>query len=66
VKTIIEAANNEFEAPKLKLIHSGKVLKDEQTLTECGIKENDFLVVMIMKVISFSEVSFLANELTSF
>ena len=33
----------------MKLIHSGKVLKDEDLLSTVGIKENDFLVVMITK-----------------
>jgi UV excision repair protein RAD23 len=52
VKVIIQGVNSEFEADKLKLIHSGKVLKDEQTLAECGIKEKDFLVVMVVKVLA--------------
>lgn len=33
----------------MKLIHSGKVLKDEDTIDACNIKPNDFLVVMISK-----------------
>ena len=33
----------------MKLIHSGKVLKDEDVISSCGIKENDFLVVMVTK-----------------
>jgi UV excision repair protein RAD23 len=33
----------------MKLIHSGKVLKDEQTVESCGIKATDFLVVMVTK-----------------
>lgn len=33
----------------MKLIHSGKVLKDDQTIESCGIKTNDFLVVMVTK-----------------
>ncbi len=33
----------------MKLIHSGKVLKDDQTIESCGIKPNDFLVVMVTK-----------------
>ena len=49
VKTVIETTNAEFKADTLKLIHSGKVLKDEQTLTEVGVKEKDFLVVMVSK-----------------
>eukprot|EP00039_Didymoeca_costata_P001262 m.51117 g.51117 ORF g.51117 m.51117 type:complete len:324 (+) comp10710_c1_seq1:129-1100(+) len=30
----------------MKLIHSGKILKDTITIAECNIKETDFLVVM--------------------
>lgn len=49
VKTIIEKSNAELPAASLKLIHSGKVLKDDQTIEACGIKVNDFLVVMVAK-----------------
>lgn len=34
----------------MKLIHSGKVLKDDDKIESCNIKPNDFLVVMIAKV----------------
>lgn len=37
----------------MKLIHSGKVLKDEDKIESCNIKPNDFLVVMIAKVSSW-------------
>jgi len=33
----------------MKLIHSGKVLKDDSVISTCGIKETDFLVVMVTK-----------------
>lgn len=33
----------------MKLIHSGKVLKDGDSIASCGIKPNDFLVVMVTK-----------------
>lgn len=33
----------------MKLIHSGKVLKDDAKIEACGIKANDFLVVMVTK-----------------
>lgn len=36
-------------ADSIKLIHSGKVLKDEVTLEAAGVKPNDFLVVMVTK-----------------
>eukprot|EP00980_Cylindrotheca_fusiformis_P026550 scaffold16396_cov140-Cylindrotheca_fusiformis.AAC.11 len=48
-KVIIEAANSELPAANMKLIHSGKVLKDDQSIESCGIKPNDFLVVMVTK-----------------
>jgi len=49
VKTIIESTNAELPASNLKLIHSGKVLKDDSVIESCGIKPNDFLVVMVTK-----------------
>lgn len=33
-----------------KIIYSGKILTDAQTVEECKIKEKDFLVVMVSKV----------------
>lgn len=35
------------------LIHNGKVLKDESTLTENNVSEDGFLVVMLSKVYFF-------------
>jgi len=49
VKAIIESTNSDLPASNMKLIHSGKVLKDEPTIESCGIKQNDFLVVMVTK-----------------
>jgi len=49
VKTIIEAAKAELPAGNMKLIHSGKVLKDLDSIESCNIKPNAFLVVMIAK-----------------
>jgi len=49
VKGIIEAAKAELTAENMKLIHSGKVLRDEQKLEECNLKPTDFLVCMITK-----------------
>lgn len=49
VKTIIETVKPELPAAGMKLIHSGKVLKDTDSIAACGIKPNDFLVVMITK-----------------
>lgn len=50
VKTIIEAEKAELPAANMKLIHSGKVLKDTDSVESCNIKPNAFLVVMIAKV----------------
>jgi UV excision repair protein RAD23 len=44
-----ESTNSELAADTLKLIHAGKVLKDDQSIDTCGIKPNDFLVVMVTK-----------------
>mmetsp|Transcript_18458 Transcript_18458/g.40122 ORF Transcript_18458/g.40122 Transcript_18458/m.40122 type:complete len:461 (-) Transcript_18458:2448-3830(-) len=49
VKTVVEAAKSELPAASMKLIHSGKVLKDDDKIESCKIKPNDFLVVMIAK-----------------
>eukprot|EP00584_Thalassiosira_punctigera_P001295 CAMPEP_0172527732 /NCGR_PEP_ID=MMETSP1067-20121228/2339_1 /TAXON_ID=265564 ORGANISM="Thalassiosira punctigera, Strain Tpunct2005C2" /NCGR_SAMPLE_ID=MMETSP1067 /ASSEMBLY_ACC=CAM_ASM_000444 /LENGTH=222 /DNA_ID=CAMNT_0013311527 /DNA_START=157 /DNA_END=822 /DNA_ORIENTATION=- len=49
VKTVIESAKSELPAASMKLIHSGKVLKDDDKIESCKIKPNDFLVVMIAK-----------------
>lgn len=49
VKTIIEKEKSELPASSMKLIHSGKVLKDTDTIASCQLKPNAFLVVMISK-----------------
>jgi UV excision repair protein RAD23 len=49
VKGKIQAAQN-FPVDQQKLIHAGKVLKDDSALSEYGVKEGDFLVVMVTKV----------------
>jgi UV excision repair protein RAD23 len=36
-------------AAGMKLIHSGKVLKDNDTVEACSIQDNDFIVVMVTK-----------------
>ncbi|CAN0435044.1 unnamed protein product, partial [Scytosiphon promiscuus] len=50
VKGVIEEQNAEFPAAQLKLIHSGQILKDDSTLAEYKIKEEEFLVCMVTKV----------------
>lgn len=49
VKQRIEGEKG-FAVAQQKLIHAGKVLKDDSKLAEYNIKENDFLVVMVTKV----------------
>jgi UV excision repair protein RAD23 len=44
-----ESQKAELPASSLKLIHSGKILKDGDAISACGIKENEFLVVMVTK-----------------
>jgi len=48
-KAVIETTRSELPAATMKLIHSGKVLKDDATIESCNIKPTDFLVVMIAK-----------------
>eukprot|EP00816_Leptocylindrus_hargravesii_P005043 CAMPEP_0196808238 /NCGR_PEP_ID=MMETSP1362-20130617/8231_1 /TAXON_ID=163516 /ORGANISM="Leptocylindrus danicus, Strain CCMP1856" /LENGTH=459 /DNA_ID=CAMNT_0042182503 /DNA_START=83 /DNA_END=1462 /DNA_ORIENTATION=- len=49
VKAIIETARTDMKAAGMKLIHSGKILKDADTVEACNIKPTDFLVVMLTK-----------------
>jgi len=48
LKTLV-ATEKSTTVELVKLIHSGKVLKNDDTVEKCGIKETDFLVVMISK-----------------
>jgi UV excision repair protein RAD23 len=50
LKTKVEESQG-FPAAHQKLIHAGKVLVDDATIESCNIKEKDFLVVMVTKVI---------------
>lgn len=49
VKEKIADQKAEFPTTRQKLIHSGKVLKDSQTIADTGIAENEFLVCMLTK-----------------
>ena len=49
LKKIIETAQG-FGADTQKLIFAGKILKDDVTLAESAVKENDFLVCMVSNV----------------
>ena len=48
MKSLIEAAKG-FDAGSQKLIHAGKILKDDQTLSGANVAENDFLVCMVTR-----------------
>jgi UV excision repair protein RAD23 len=52
VKKVIENAQgqNVYPAGQQVLIHQGKVLKDDTTLEENKVLENNFLVVMLRQV----------------
>lgn len=49
---IQEAKGADMAADRQKLIHSGKVLKDEQTVAELGLAESDFIVCMVTKEVA--------------
>lgn len=53
VKTKIEAQHGHPVASQ-KLIYSGKILSDDKTVNELSIKEKDFLVLMVAKVLSLT------------
>lgn len=49
LKSIIESQKVDLPASMMKLIYSGKVLRDIDTLQNCNVKSNSFLVAMITK-----------------
>ncbi|KAK7035303.1 UV excision repair protein rad23 [Paramarasmius palmivorus] len=48
IKSKIEAAHGHPVASQ-KIIYSGKILADDKSIESCGIKEKDFLVLMVSK-----------------
>lgn len=48
-KQKIAALKPAFEPGQQKLIHSGKVLKDDEPISVAGVKEGSFLVCMVTK-----------------
>ena len=50
VKEKIEKELSLGAAAQQKLIHSGKILKNDQTVSGAKIKANEFLVIMVSKV----------------
>ena len=49
VKEAIKSSQG-HDVENQKLIFSGKILANDQTLEQCSVKEKDFLVVMVSKV----------------
>jgi len=47
VKQVIQEQREDLPAEQQKLIHSGKILKDDQTIESVGIKDTDFIVCMV-------------------
>lgn len=65
VKCTISTSQPDLPSESMKLIHSGKVLKDEDEIGSCGIGEADFLVVMVAKVcLSWCSLSSVAFRFT--
>jgi len=52
LKLKIEQVHVDLKADRQKLIHAGKILKDDSIVSELGIKESDFLVCMATKEVS--------------
>ena len=50
IKAKIDKELSLGEPASQKLIHHGKILKDDQTAESAGFKEKDFLVVMVRKI----------------
>ena len=49
LKAKIEGAKPELAVDRQKLIHAGKVLKNDQTVSSLNISESDFIVCMVTK-----------------
>jgi UV excision repair protein RAD23 len=54
LKMKIESTKPELSlaVDRQKLIHAGKVLKDDQTVSSLGISETDFIVCMVSKEVA--------------
>lgn len=61
MKSKIQQVYSDFAVEKQKLIHAGKVLKDTLTVSEIGLKPNDFIVCMVSKDPVASKVSFFST-----
>jgi UV excision repair protein RAD23 len=49
LKAKIQESRSDLIAERQKLIHAGKVLKDEQVVADLGLSESDFIVCMVTK-----------------
>ena len=49
MKSKIESEHGHL-ATSQKIIYSGKILTDADTVQSCGVSEKDFLVLMVSKV----------------
>jgi hypothetical protein len=49
IKSRAEAVRADLPAARQKLIHAGKVLKDEDIISSTNVKEGEFLVCMVSK-----------------
>jgi UV excision repair protein RAD23 len=59
LKAKIQEYKAELVSDRQKLIHAGKVLKDNQTITELGLSDSDFIVCMVTKEVKVSEFALL-------
>jgi UV excision repair protein RAD23 len=57
LKTKIQAARADLVSDRQKLIYAGKVLKDEQDISELQLAESDFIVCMVTKETTKKSVS---------
>lgn len=53
VKSKIQSGHG-HQASSQKIIYSGKILADTDTVQSCGVSEKDFLVLMVSKVSQYS------------
>ena len=47
MKAKIAVLDTKAAVEKQKLIHSGRILVDDKTVADCGVKDGDFLVLMV-------------------
>lgn len=52
MKTKIQSIKSGLVVDRQKLIHAGKILRDEQCLKDLGLKDSDFIVCMLTKEVA--------------